>query len=325
VQALRRWYAAAAEVIVVDSESDDGTLEWLREHLDHPNVYFFTRPRGLYAAWNFGVQQCHSEYVYFATIGDEIGPGGVEKLLRVAEQFSADVVLSPPLIVDTSGVELTDVQWPVHKLLNRVQPTEAFLLSEWQSFGMANCFGNQGLLGSSASNLYRRQSLLDAPFPEDFGHAGDSMWGRLYSANLRAAVLPEAIARFVVEDRNLKFGRLTDNDFAQQVLLLEVAALHALERDGRHLRSDMKFVQEGKAGFAAWVAEKTGQLEHIKKTCAERLAYIGDLKLDGEARLDVMETLSAEVHCLQKQLAALQKEKSRPKLLRERIASLFSR
>jgi len=75
VQALRRWYAAAAEVFVVDSESDDGTLESLRENLDHPNVYFSNRPRGLYAAWNFGVQQCHSDNVYFATIGDEIGPG----------------------------------------------------------------------------------------------------------------------------------------------------------------------------------------------------------------------------------------------------------
>ena len=75
----------------------------------------------------------------------------------MAEQFSADVVLSPPLIVDTSGVELTDVQWPVYKLLRIVQPIEEVLLNGWQVFGMANCFGIQGLLGRSASKLYRRQ------------------------------------------------------------------------------------------------------------------------------------------------------------------------
>src|SRR5262245_61645413 len=104
VAALNEWIDLAADVVVVDSESTDGTPEFLRANLRHPAIRFFTRPRGLYQAWNFGIAQLRSEFAYISTAGDTITRAGIIHLAEAAQRLGADVVISPPRFVAEAGV-----------------------------------------------------------------------------------------------------------------------------------------------------------------------------------------------------------------------------
>jgi hypothetical protein len=53
-----------------------------------------------------------------------------------------------------------------------------------------------GLLGSSASNLYRTAFLQKHPFPTDFGHCGDTAWGVSVAPIAKVAFTPRSCARF---------------------------------------------------------------------------------------------------------------------------------
>jgi len=78
---------------VVDSESTDGTVSYLREHL--PGARFVTHPRGLYQSWNFGIGQMEMPWTYISTVGDGITRAGLARLLEAGERHGADVVVSP--------------------------------------------------------------------------------------------------------------------------------------------------------------------------------------------------------------------------------------
>ena len=66
VEGLNGWLDLAQEVVVVDSFSTDGTVEYLRRHLKHPAVTYITHPPGLYASWNHGITQITAKYVFIA-------------------------------------------------------------------------------------------------------------------------------------------------------------------------------------------------------------------------------------------------------------------
>ncbi|HEX3988237.1 MAG TPA: glycosyltransferase, partial [Verrucomicrobiae bacterium] len=63
IESLRPWIDLAEQVIIVDSNSTDGTVELLRAGVSHPNIKFLTHPPGLYQSWNFGIQNTASKYV----------------------------------------------------------------------------------------------------------------------------------------------------------------------------------------------------------------------------------------------------------------------
>jgi hypothetical protein len=93
-------------------------------------------------------------------------------------------------------------------------------------FAVANLL--RGILGSSASNLYRAEILQRFPFRTDFGTAGDLAWGLEHGAEIRLAVVPESFSTFVfhpksyaksdyaVDDMSLKCLRLARESLAQQ-------------------------------------------------------------------------------------------------------------
>src|SRR5436309_9508919 len=93
---MREWLDLAAEVIVVDSESQDGTVDYLRSELKHPKVRYLAHPPGLYASWNFAISHVETEFVYISTAGDTITREGIETLLKTITSFNCDVALSKP-------------------------------------------------------------------------------------------------------------------------------------------------------------------------------------------------------------------------------------
>jgi glycosyltransferase involved in cell wall biosynthesis len=220
LESLRGWLDLAEEVVVVDSDSRDGTVELLRAGLAHPRVKFLNHPPGLYESWNFGIQNSGAKYIYIATVGEGITRGGIEHLFGVAEEFQSDVVISKPGFVSASGRALRDQRWPIDVILRRLRIERPRLLSTGEQFlfMVTNLWG--AVLGSSASNLYRADCLQRRPFPTEFGTAGDSGWSILNIFEVSIAITPERFSTFRFHEK-----AYAPEDYHVEALLLKLFRL----------------------------------------------------------------------------------------------------
>jgi glycosyltransferase involved in cell wall biosynthesis len=213
--AMDDWLDLVQEVVVVDSHSNDGTLELIQQRLKHPGLRIFSRPRGLYQAWNFGVSQITSKYTYVSTVGDLITREGIKHLAKAAEKLDSDIVASPPRVVRSDGEYFSSESWPVHRIIADMKITEPCILSKKRVFVLAADYALnfllQGILGSSASNLYRTEVLQRFPFPTDFGSPGDVVWGVRHAHELTFAVTPACFSQFLCHEKEYTVNTLQQN------------------------------------------------------------------------------------------------------------------
>jgi hypothetical protein len=149
----------------------------------------------LYESWNFGIAQCRSKYVYISTIGDSISAVGLQRLVEVADRWECDVVLSPPRLIHESGA-VANRTFPIHDAVERLGLKHPVVVDGALALLLAVTYMRKAILGSSASNLYRVETLRRLPFPTDFGHAGDVGWGLKNAGHVRIGILPEPHSTF---------------------------------------------------------------------------------------------------------------------------------
>jgi hypothetical protein len=202
LEAMGEWLDLAAEVVVVDSFSNDGTLEYLREHLRDPKVRFVSHPPGLYASWNCGLGQLSAEYAYLSTIGDRITRAGLQQLWQAAETLRCDVVLSKPRFHDTRGQPLPDIDWPIDEVIRALGITRPRRLHKLEVVLFALTSLSGALTGSCASDLFRTEAVQRHPFPTDFGTIGDGAWSIRRAADLVWGVVPERFSSFLKHPSN---------------------------------------------------------------------------------------------------------------------------
>lgn len=217
IEGMREWMDLALEIVVVDSHSTDGTAECLQREVKHPHLRVLTHPPGLYQSWNYGIAECAAPYVYISTVGERITREGLEKLVKAAVTLDADIVISPPQMVDMAGgtVEKT---WPIHALLEQRKLDGPAMMSgaAAQLFAITHLL--RGILGSSASNLYNAKVLQRFPFRTDFGTAGDLAWGLEHAGETRWAVVPESLSTFVFHPKAYAKSDYAVTDFAGKCL-----------------------------------------------------------------------------------------------------------
>jgi hypothetical protein len=202
LEAMRAWQNLVPEIIVVDSFSTDGSVDFIKAGLSHPNLHFLSHPPGLYQSWNHGVANVTQTFVYLSTTGDTITRAGLEQLVAAAESFAADVVISKPRFVARDGLPAEDIQWPIDDIIARLNITASRKLAKLEAVVFAAAHATGALLGSSASNLYRTQTLQRLPFPSDFGTGGDGAWGLLHAAEVAWAVVPGTFSTFLIHPTN---------------------------------------------------------------------------------------------------------------------------
>ena len=120
LESLATWIDLAEQVVVVDSFSKDGTVEFLEANLHHPNVLYLNHPPGLYASWNFGIRHVTSGYCYIATVGDSITPAGIGHMASVAVRLNCDVLVSQPDFVNESGQPCGGPDWPMADVIRQL-------------------------------------------------------------------------------------------------------------------------------------------------------------------------------------------------------------
>lgn len=229
-QAMRDWIDSVEEVIVVDSQSTDGTREFLQTQLKGANATFLDHPPGLYESWNAGIRAARGDFIHISTAGDTASVDDLKMLLAAALESGADAVCAPPQFKNQAGDCVDGPVWPIHELIAKgvTRLAGPALLA----VAMANCqvpLSHKSWLGSSASNLYRKSLFLQREFPTDCGHSGDMMFGLRHAANMSACFLSKTCGQFLLHesagsraDLFDAYGREYSEEFQKQrVRLLE--------------------------------------------------------------------------------------------------------
>jgi len=209
---MLEWAAQVGELIIVDSSTKDQTYSYLRQNFSFPNAKFYVQPPGLYAAWNFGIQQATKSFIYISTAGDAISKFDLEYLLNIASKTGADVVVSPPKFYDAKGEPKEHELWPIHDLFLHFQNDDIVELSplELTLFAMRHSrvpVTNRSWLGSSASNLYRTKIMQVHPFPLNCGHGGDTIFGLLNARYFNAAFCQRICGKFILHTDEIELER----------------------------------------------------------------------------------------------------------------------
>ncbi|MEK0445170.1 MAG: hypothetical protein RLZZ399_491 [Verrucomicrobiota bacterium] len=197
VAGLSQWIDLAEEVVVVDSHSTDGTVEFLRDQLKHPNLRFLTHPPGLYASWNFGISQIRAKYTAIATCGDTLSREGLESLLKGMELLGCDVLISKPVFEDLEGRSVPGPRWTVDEVVARLGLQSPHRLSAFQSLAFISSDLTSAFTGSCASCLFRTEMLQQRPFPTDVGASGDGVWALRNALQISWGVTPGVFSTFL--------------------------------------------------------------------------------------------------------------------------------
>jgi len=229
LQSVVSWASSVHEIIVVDSGSTDGTLELAQEVLTPFGARFIHNPPGLYQSWNAGIAAATAPWCYISTVEDPIAQEGLELLLTVITHHDADVVISPPEMMNHDGSASVAEKMPSNRLAEAFISVELTdkLLTRSETIANLCGFLPHGLLGSSASNLYRTSFLQHHPFPTDFGHCGDTAWGATVAPFAKVAFTPRSCARFYCQTQHRPETRAEQRRKAH---LLHEAALDALSQ-----------------------------------------------------------------------------------------------
>jgi len=205
LEAMQAWLPHVQELVVVDSESRDGTRDLLRAVLDHPRLRWFDHPPGLYQSWNFGIRQVEAEFCYISTVGETITLEGLRHLCEVMRDLACDVVVSRPEFISQEGRPMSPPRWPVHDMIETLGLTQPVALGREELFVFTLINFRDAILGSSASNLYRTATLQEHPFPTDYGTVGDGGWGLQNCLRITLGVTPRIFSTF--RDHPKSYGK----------------------------------------------------------------------------------------------------------------------
>jgi len=193
-QTVRDW-----ELIIVDSNSDDGSWEVLQRYADaDPRIHLSQGPRdGMYPNLNRALAQCRGDYIYIATSDDTMSPDFLEQMIDALEQ-NPDCGLAHCCltIIDeqsrpTTGNEAWE-NWPA-----------AQYFGDWMAKYHVRQAPHDGLLHlciytpyTSLTQLLVRRRVFDdlGPFRTDCAFLGDFEWDLRVSLNENVVHVPQALA-----------------------------------------------------------------------------------------------------------------------------------
>jgi glycosyltransferase involved in cell wall biosynthesis len=200
------------ELIIVDSDSTDGTFEYLKNALAAYGAHFFNHPPGLYQSWNYGIANATQAYCTIATVGDPLPVHSLQKLVATIEKLSADIVISAPLMIGDNGERLPK-RWAIHDIIAAAKISQPQIMTKAVWTALTFGFFPDTLISSSAGNLYLTQFLQKNPFPTEFGHGGDSLWALQMSSKARWAIDPQVESYFWVHETTANHRKATESEF----------------------------------------------------------------------------------------------------------------
>lgn len=173
----------AAEHIVADGLSRDGTAEWLHSHDEIVSI--IERDKGMYDAVNKGLDRARGEFVSYLNCDEQYLPG---TLATVANYFDAhpevDLVFGDALLIDPDGALLA--------YRKGYQP-------RWRYIAVSHLY-----VLSCTMFIRRRVIAGGARFDMTWKDVGDAEFViRLLRNGARAAHIPQYLAAFTMTGSNM--------------------------------------------------------------------------------------------------------------------------
>jgi hypothetical protein len=269
VESVKKWASQVEEIIVVDSGSSDGSLELAHEALTRFGARFLHNPPGLYQSWNAGIASASAKWCYISTVEDPITPAGLAHLLETARQYEADTVISPPEMRSEDGSAPVDQKMPSNLLAESFRSAGMASRALERSEAIALLCGMlpHGLLGSSASNLYRTTFLQAHPFPTDVGHCGDSAWGVSVAPFAKVAFTARECARFYCQTRFREENPRIQFERHRQLAAKAIAALETEAKCSPEVATMLGWFRATNHSTSTlwnWLAEQDNYLRHLE-------------------------------------------------------------
>lgn len=215
------------ECIVIDGESTDGTWTYLEKIAvrDMRFKMFQHPPKGVYNAWNIGVQKAAGAYIYFATSDDTMSNDCLEHLLHGFE-------LAPECGISHCCLQIID---------EYSQPLKSY---DWNTFPAQEYFKNYnsrkhirkapltGLLYATHQTVIHSftQVLISKKvfersgyFLEDKGPAADLEWGMRVGLTEDVIHIPREMATWRVHGKQLTAIEVDDIYTIQLIELMRLA------------------------------------------------------------------------------------------------------
>ena len=92
------------EYIVVDAVSTDGTIEVIRRYDDRIDIWISEPDKGIFDAWNKGLDLAKGEWIAFLGADDAFVPGAIRRYIELAAQLpSAEFLSSKAQLIHPTG------------------------------------------------------------------------------------------------------------------------------------------------------------------------------------------------------------------------------
>jgi glycosyltransferase involved in cell wall biosynthesis len=177
------------EYIVVDAASADGTLDVIRRYDDRIDCWISEPDKGIYDAWNKGLNLSTGDWVAFIGADDVYVPNAISRYIELARrQASAEFLSSRAQLVDASGYSPIfggPWSWPAcARLMTTIHVGTMHKRSLFERYGQ---FDSTYRIAGDYELLLRAGAKLQAGFTPDLtilmrsGGASDSTAG-LYEA-----------------------------------------------------------------------------------------------------------------------------------------------
>jgi glycosyltransferase involved in cell wall biosynthesis len=223
IDSVMSWADLAYEIIVVDSQSNDGTFELVKQKLHHPNLRFIQRERGLYESWNAAIKETRGDWIYISTAGDLIKRDHLVKLLQAGILSKANVVISPFRPVNENGQPYQGPGFQNAKIYNELYQRGDCVIEPLATYHFA--FQNEkpnALLGSCASDLFHGDFLRSRPFLTQYGTHGDTAWTLRYSSEMRLCVISTNGSVFCVHSKEINESDSNRGNILEKIFQTEL-------------------------------------------------------------------------------------------------------
>ena len=195
------------ECLVIDGESSDGTWEYLNNIAlkDTRFKMFQYPPKGVYNAWNIGVEKAKGDYIYFATSDDTMSSNCLEEFLKgFGLAPSCDIAHCCLKIIDKNSVPVKKLNWrsfPAQQYFGEL--TDKYHIRKAPLSGIL--YATHQTIIHSFTQVLIKKSVFDTCglFLENQGPAADLEWGMRVGLTESIVHVPLELATWRVHSNQL--------------------------------------------------------------------------------------------------------------------------
>ena len=104
------------EIIIIDGDSKDDTVEIIKKHQEHISYWISEPDKGIYDAWNKGIENASGNWIMFIGADDQLVPDAIQAynqiLISNSDIENIDFISCKVEMIDENGNSIRIKGWP---------------------------------------------------------------------------------------------------------------------------------------------------------------------------------------------------------------------